>query len=143
MILFKQLLLRSRLPNVDIAVKILELEFLAAAINGSADSFIDLDQVLPAPSAFVLHHLLWSIGLEVDIKVTEYLTVVCTQVDSGFQVCREGHINGAVHGTERHSLLWINAIKSNEYLAIQSMGHGAAGGIFQGHFTIHVVDVQL
>src|SRR6266700_3102391 len=92
----KQLLLRPRLPQIDAPVEVLELDFLTAPIDGSTDGFVNLDPVLATFTAIILHRLLRSVGLEVDVKVAEDLTVVRTQADIGFQVRRKGHVNGAI-----------------------------------------------
>jgi len=102
------LLFRPRLPQIDAPVEVLELDLLAATVDGTADRFVDLDPVLAAFATIILHRLLGLIRLEFDVKVAENLTVVGTQTDSGFQVRREGHVDGAIHGAERHRFLGID-----------------------------------
>src|SRR5262245_11776714 len=46
----------SRLPDIDIAVEILELDFLATAIDCAANSLIDLHHVFSSLAAPVFHH---------------------------------------------------------------------------------------
>src|SRR5207302_5144876 len=79
------LLLCPGLPDVDVAIEILELNFLAAAVDGAAHIFVDLYPVLPAFSAIVFHGLLRSGGLHLDFEIAIDIAIVGAQADIGLQ----------------------------------------------------------
>src|SRR4029077_968600 len=100
------LLLYPRLPYIDISVEILELNFLAPAVDGAAHIFVDLYPIFAAPAAIVFHGLLRRIGLHLNIEVPVDLAIISTQPPVGFQVRGKSHIDIAVQRPEGHRLLW-------------------------------------
>lgn len=87
-----------RLPQIDIAIKRLEVDF-RATIDVSRDAFVDQDAELPSFGPFAPHR--WSLcrrcGLDLEIAVDR--AIVGVHFHCSLEVCREGHVNVAIQRT--------------------------------------------
>src|SRR5437763_13945150 len=77
------LLLCPGLPDVNISIEILKLDFLAAAVDGPAHVLVDLDPILAAFSAIIFHGLLRSGGLHLDFEIAIDIAIIGAQADVG------------------------------------------------------------
>src|SRR5262249_30458992 len=136
-------LLFPSLPDVDIPVKILELNLRAAAVDGAADGLIHLHHVPSALGPSVFHGGLGGGRLQLNVEVGIDLAVVGAHAEIGFEVRREGNVDGPVHGAESHGLLCVHAVECNQHASVQGVGHGAAGDAFQHHLAVDVVHIQV
>src|SRR5215469_11486876 len=87
------LLLTSCFPDVDIAVKVLELVLRAAAVDGAADRFVDPYHIFAALAPVVFDRRLGLCGLQLDIKVAENLAVFRSHAQVGLDVRRESYVD--------------------------------------------------
>ena len=95
---------RPGFPDVNIAVEIVELDLLAAAINSSANGFVDLDAIASVLGVSVGEGLLGCTSYQRHIEVAEDFSTIGTDYQIGFQICRKGYVDVAVQRTERHGL---------------------------------------
>src|SRR5690348_13534976 len=78
------LLLSPSFPYINIAVEILELDFLAATVDRAFHVFIDFNAVFSAFAAIIFHCLLRRAGSQIDVKVAVNLAVVRAHAHIGF-----------------------------------------------------------
>src|SRR5690349_4008678 len=90
------------LSDVNIPIEILELNFLAAAVDRATHILVDLDPILATLSAIVFHGLLRSGGLHLNVKVTVNIAIVSAKAHVGLKIGRESNIDIAVQRAECH-----------------------------------------
>src|SRR5262249_30720386 len=129
------------LADVDAAMEVGELQFGAAAVDGSVNRLVDLDAIFAAMPAAILDGLLRVGGLELNIEIAKDVSAIGLQAEVCFQVGGEGHINIAIQRTEGHGFL-IDTREGHQNAPIQSVRDGVTGDVVQRDRAVHVVDVQ-
>src|SRR5256885_15821880 len=72
--------------DVDAAIEVCKLQFLAAAVDCGVDGLVDLDKVFATVAAPILDDLLWRGSLNLDVKITENLAAIGLKAKVGFQI---------------------------------------------------------
>jgi len=128
--------------DVDLALEVGELDFGAAAVDGAVDGFVDLDAVLAAFAAAIFDGGLIGSSAELHVEIAEDIAAVGADADIGFEVSGEGDVDVAVEGAEGHSLLRSHTHEIGADMAVQGVGHDAAGNVLEVHGAVDVVDVD-
>src|ERR1017187_7896827 len=127
------------LSEVDGAVVGLEGGFGAAAVDGAGDGAVHFHLefavgriVLPGDGC----------GAEFEIEVAVDFSVIGAQFDVGFEVGRQGDVDGAVHAAEGERLARVHAIHGDLHGAVHGVGQHGSGHAGQGNLAVHAVDIH-